>query len=268
MEALAGRRIAVTRRSGQASRLAALLRERGADVVEVPSIEIVAARDSGALDEALRDLETFDWIAFTSPNAVEAVAARLAALGLPTRLTPRGPKLASVGPGTTASIAAAFGGEPVSAEPAADFRAAGLLAALRERGVAVDRILIPASSRARDELSEGLRGLGATVVVAAAYETVEPEGLRERVRGCLDSGLDLAVFASPSAAEAFAAAAGERARGLAAAVIGPTTAQAALALGFQVREVADPCTVDGLVAAVLRALAGRGGGAGSGPGRR
>ena len=69
---LVGRRIAVTRRSGQAGRLAALLRERGADVIEVPSIEIVAARDSGALDAALRELEGFDWIVFTSPSCSNA----------------------------------------------------------------------------------------------------------------------------------------------------------------------------------------------------
>jgi uroporphyrinogen-III synthase len=99
------------------------------------------------------------------------------------------------------------------------------------------------------------------VTVAAAYSTVDAPGLREAVGRCLGDGFDAATFAAPSAVEAFAAAAGERAPGLAAVVIGPTTEAAARAAGFRVLTVASPSTVEGLVAALERVL-----GAGTGAG--
>ena len=93
--------------------------------------------------------------------------------------------------------------------------------------------------------------------MVAAYSTVEPPGLGPAVAACLDQGFDLALFASPSAVEVFVRAAGERARGLAVAVIGPTTEAAARAAGLDVRGVASPSTVEALVSAAERALSGR-----------
>ena len=129
-------------------------------------------------------------------------------------------------------------------EPKADFRAAGLLAAFAGERLAGRRVLLPASTAARDELAAGLRGQGAVVDLVAAYSTVEPPGLGPAVASCLDQGFDLALFASPSAVEAFARAAGKRARGLPVAVIGPTTEAAARAGGLDVRGVASPSTVE------------------------
>jgi uroporphyrinogen III methyltransferase/synthase len=123
-------------------------------------------------------------------------------------------------------------------------------------------VLVPSSTRARDELVRGLRELGAEVDVVAAYATVEPAGLAAAVARCLDEGCDLALFASPSAVEAFAHAAGERARGLRVAVIGPTTEAAARAAGMAVEATARPATAEGLVAAAERALGGPPGGGG------
>ena len=254
MEGLAGRRIVVTRRPGQASRLTELLEQRGAHVVEVPSIEIVPVRDPAPLDEALRALERYQWLVFTSANAVGALLGRLVALGLEPRLTGRGPRIASVGPATTTALAASFPADRVSLEPASEHRAAGLVQAFASEGVRGARVFVPASSRGRGELAAGLHDLGAQVEVAVAYETVVPGDLDARVRACIDSGFDLVAFASPSAVDGFASAAGERVRGLRAAVIGPTTAQAAEAAGFDVCAVASPSTVEALVAAVETAL--------------
>jgi uroporphyrinogen-III synthase len=254
VSALAGRRVVVTRRAGQASALAELLAARGATVVEVPAIEIVAPADVGPLDQALRGLSGYGWIAFTSANAVNAVLGRLALLGLEPRLAARGPQIASVGPATTAALRSAFPADRVSLEPTGDLRAAGLLAAFARQGVSGSRVLLPCSSRAREELAAGLRALGAEVDAVVAYETVEPADLRQRVDACLAAGFDLLAFASPSAVDGFAHAAGERARGLPAVAIGPTTAVAARAAGFEVRAVAQPSTAEGLVAAALEAL--------------
>jgi uroporphyrinogen-III synthase len=92
------------------------------------------------------------------------------------------------------------------------------------------------------------------VDVGVAYATVEPPDLAARAAAALAEGFDLLAFASPSAVESFAHAAGERARGLPAVAIGPTTAEAARAAGFEVRAVARPSTAEGLAAAAETAL--------------
>jgi uroporphyrinogen-III synthase len=247
---LAGRRIVVTRRTDQASRLIRLLEERGAVVLKVPVTAIGPPEDPAPLDEALRGLDRFDWIVFTSANAVEAVRDRLAALGL----LARGPRVASVGPATTGALGRAFPEDRVDLEPEADYRAAGLLHAFEAHGCSGARVLVPLSSRGRQELPLGLRELGAEVTVATAYTTTEPPGLAEAVRRCVDQGFDAATFAAPSAVQAFAKAAGAGAQGLPAVVIGPTTEAAARKALFDVLATASPSTVDGLVAALERAL--------------
>ena len=251
---LAGRRIVVTRRAGQASRLVRLLQERGATVREVPATAIGPPDDPGPLDAALRSLERFDWVAFTSANAVEAIQDRLAALGLAIRLSARGPRIASVGPATTRALEEAFPDDRVDLEPAEDYRAAGLLQVFETRGCSGARVLIPASSRGREELPSGLRALGSEVTVATAYATVEPPGLPEAVRECLREGFDAATFAAPSAVQAFAGAAGARTEGIPAVAIGPTTEAAAREARFDVLATASPSTAEGLVAALERAL--------------
>jgi uroporphyrinogen III methyltransferase/synthase len=252
---LLGRRIVVTRRREQSSALVGELEARGATVLEVPSIEIRPASDPGPLDAALEGLEAYDWVVFTSENAVRGVLGRTIVLGIPPRLGGRSRRLASIGASTSVALAAAFPEDRIDLQPAAEFRATGLLRAFEQRGdLAGRRVLLPASSRAREELPAGLRALGAQVDVVVAYETVEPQGLAAAVRRCLVERFDLALFASPSAVEAFAEAGGEAARGLPAAVIGPTTEAAARAAGFDVRAVAQPSTTAGLVAAACQAL--------------
>jgi uroporphyrinogen III methyltransferase/synthase len=256
MPSLAGRRIVVTRRAGQSSSLVSLLQARGAEVVEVPSIEIRAPEDTRPLDEALRDLGRFRWLVFTSANAVEAVRARLGALELPQALTSRGSKLASVGAATTTALRTAFPADLVALQPTQAFEGGELARVFAGEDLAGARVLVPCSSRARDELARGLRALGADVLPVVAYETVEPRDLAPRVARCLEQGFDLALFASPSAVESFAQAAGARVRGLPAVAIGPTTAEAARKAGLELRGVAAPSTAEGLVRAAERALGG------------
>lgn len=255
MTALAGRRIVVTRRPGQASALVQSLRDRGAEVIEVPAIETAPPEDTGPLDEALGRVEGYDWVAFTSANAVEAVRDRLGALGLSPSLSRRGPRIASVGASTSDALRAAFPGERVALQPEGEFGAVGLLRAFARTRCDGARVLLPVSGRARDELPQGLRALGAAVDVVEAYRTIEPSGLAEAVTRCLDMGFSAATFASPSAVEGFLKAAGPRAAGLPAVVIGPTTEAAARAAGMDVREVAHPSTTEGLVAALERMFA-------------
>jgi len=254
VSALQGRRVVVTRQKSQAASLAERLQALGATVLEVPAIDIVAPEDTGPLDEALEALDRYDWVVVTSSNAVKAVLTRLTVLGLYPKLGGPNRRVASVGLATTAALRASFPEDRKLLEPKAAFRAAGLLEAFANERLGGRRILVPASSAAREELATGLRGMGAVVDVVAAYATIEPPGLGEAVGRCLEQGFDLALFASPSAVEAFADSAGDRTRGLPVAVIGPTTEAAARAAGFDVKGVASPSTLEALVATAERVL--------------
>ena len=254
MSTLQGRRVVVTRQKSQAGGLAERLQAKGATVLEVPAIDIVPPRDIGPLDEALESLDRYDWVVLTSANTVNAVLSRLTVLGLYPKLGSEKRRVASVGPATTAALRSSFPEDRGVLEPKTDFRAAGLLDAFSKERLIGRRMLVPASSEAREELASGLRGMGAVVDVVAAYSTIEPPGLGEAVGRCLEQGFDLALFASPSAVEAFARSAGDRAAGLPAAVIGPTTEAAARAAGLDVRGVAAPSTLEALVATAERVL--------------
>ena len=103
---LQGQRILVTRAQAQAHDLEARLRALGAVPLAFPTIHITPPRDGyAALDTALRELTTFDWVVFTSVNGVDHVWQRLAVLGLDDHLF-TGLRLAAIGPATAAELAA------------------------------------------------------------------------------------------------------------------------------------------------------------------
>jgi len=246
---LAGRRIVVTRRSEQSGSLVARLSDLGATVIELPLIEVTPPADMAPLDAALRGLGRYDWVVFTSANAVRSLSDRMTDLGLAERAL-TGRKVASVGPATTRTLTECFTGLVVSAE-AARHDAEALLGELAAgaRGL---RFLLPTSDRARDVLPEGLRRAGATVDVVTAYRTVAPSGLRDRVLECLRREVDLVTFASPSAVENLKEAVPERIAGIRAAVIGSVTEDACRRAGIDVVAVAVPATADGLVTSMER----------------
>jgi uroporphyrinogen III methyltransferase/synthase len=247
---LAGRRVVVTRPRRDAAALVEQLAGLGAEVIEAPAIEIAPPTDPTPLDRALGNLASFDWIAFTSANAVDAVGRRLDALGLP---LPGAVKVASVGEATSEAIAATFG-RPADLEPAGDFRAAGLLRAFAGLG-AIGRVLLPVSDRARTELRDGLRAAQVEVSTVVAYATVPSTALAGRLDEALSrGGVDVVLLASPSAVESLGAALGPRGAGLATIAIGPTTETAARQAGLRVLAVAASPGVDGLVEATLRVL--------------
>ena len=246
---LAGRRILVTRRPEQAGSLRERLVEQGAEVVEVATIEIAPPDDPGPLDAALRALYRYHWLLFTSGNAVRFVADRFAALGLDAARAIQGVRVGSVGPATTAALRERLPGVQVALEPAAEFRAEGLVAALGD--VAGQAILFPCSDKAREELPVMLEARGARVDVVTAYRTRVPSELGPRLSACLEQGVDLVTFASPSAVDGLVQSLGGRSEGLACAVIGPVTEGAARNAGLEVRATASPSTAEGLVAAIV-----------------
>jgi uroporphyrinogen III methyltransferase / synthase len=250
---LAERRILLTRRSEQSEPLARRLTDLGGTVVFAPAIEVGQPEDPGPLDQALRDLDGYEWLVFTSPNAVAAVKKRLEALDRKT--LPAGLKVASVGRSTSEAAQEAFPECRVALAPKDDYGAEGLLEAFAKLDLPPRRVLLPVSDLSPPTLADGLRALGATVHQRIAYRTSTPEDLASRLEETLASGIDLVLFASPSAVQAVTEILGADAAGLPAVVIGPTTAASARLAGMQILGVADPSTVEGLVAAAVRALA-------------
>ena len=248
-KALAGRRIVVTRRPEQSAGLCDRLEELGATVVELPLIEVAPPAEMAPLDAALRRLDRYHWVVFTSANAVRSLSERITDLGLAER-TLMSRKIASVGPSTANALRECFPGIAVAIE-AAKHDAESLMKELAA-GARGKRFLVPTSDRARDVLPAGLREEGAEVDVVVAYRTVAPADLRERILEGLRSGADIVTFASPSAVHNFAAAAPEWVPRIAAAVIGPVTEEACRGAGIEVKVVAAPASAQGLAEALAR----------------
>jgi uroporphyrinogen III methyltransferase / synthase len=254
---LFGRRVVVTRARAQAGELSADLEKLGAEVHEFPTIEISPPEDFGPLDAAIRDLDSFGLIVFTSVNGVEAFLKRLQHHGLDLRALPRDAKVAAIGPATAERIEQA--GLRVDVIPA-EYRAEALIEALGARPLAGERVLIPRAKVAREVLPEKLREAGAEVVVPPAYESVPSSEGKEEVSLRLQSGeIDCVTFTASSTVENFVGAFGaeEAARLLSetrVACIGPITADTARKYGLRVDAEGKEYTIPGLIEAVTGLL--------------
>ena len=244
---LSGRRIVVTRARAQASDLVQGLTALGAEVVCVPVIRIEPLPDLTPLRRALAVLPTYDWVVFTSTNAVDVACTEPAGFART--------QVAAIGATTAAAlqrrgVAVALVPEPYVAE--------ALVAALVARGVAGKRILVPGAERARAVLGDGLRAAGAAVDVIPVYRTVGEEGAgSELAHDLLSGAVNAVTFTSSSTVEHFAALVGPETSAcgrFVAAVIGPITAATARELGVASGGLVEaaPSTVDGLVAALGR----------------
>jgi uroporphyrinogen III methyltransferase/synthase len=254
---LFGRRVVVTRARAQAGELSAELEKLGAEVYEFPTIEIVPPEDFGPLDSAIRGLDSFDWLVYTSVNGVEAFVDRLRHHGLDLRAVPRGAKVAAIGPATAERLEEV--GLRVDVVPK-EYRAEALIEALDSGSLAGKRVLIPRARVAREILPEKLREAGAEVVVPPAYESVPSSEGREELSLRLRSGeIDCVTFTASSTVENFVGAFGEEEAaqllsGTRVACIGPITADTARKRGLRVDAEADEFTIPGLVEAVLGLL--------------
>jgi uroporphyrinogen-III synthase len=243
---LKGMRVLVTRRPEQSSGLTQELRAQGATVIEVPLIAVAPPQDAAPLDGALHSIEAYDWLVFTSVNAVRAVADSLRGLGAMSVYPP----VASVGPSTSEGIREYLPGARIERMPQSDYRAEGLLAAFSDGEVYGKHFLLPVSDRARDVLADGLAARGGHVDRVVAYRTVAPPEAGPVLARALAEGVDVVTFASPSAVENFAELAPARGVGVRAAVIGPVTEARARALGLEVVAVAEPATSEALARAL------------------
>ena len=251
---LSGRRVVVTRARAQAGELSAELEKLGAEILEFPTIEVRTPEDFGPLNVAIRDLDSFDWLVFTSVNGVEAFVERLAHHEQDLRAVPRGAKIAAIGPATAERVRKA--GLRVDVVPR-EFRAEALIEELAAGELADQRVLIPRARVAREIPPERLRESGAEVVVPPAYESVpSSEGKDELAKQLKGGEVDCVTFTASSTVENFVGAFGEgEAGGLLAGVriacIGPITAETARGHGIRVDAEAREYTISGLVEAVV-----------------
>jgi uroporphyrinogen-III synthase len=250
---LANRRVLVTRGASQAPKLSDGLRALGAIPVEVPVIEIRPPESYDPLDSALRNLGTYDWLIFTSANAVHVFGERAASLGVV--VAPTGFQLATVGAAT--AQAARDSGMTVDLVPDA-YVAESLVTALQNQ-IEGKRVLLARAAVARDVIPDGLRSAGASVDVVDAYQNVMPEAAPHQLRHAYARGLDAATFTSSSSVThlSHAAQAGGMPfplKGVRAVSIGPITTQTLHQLNWPPAVEADPHDIQGLIAAVARVL--------------
>ena len=240
---LFGRRVVVTRARHQASGLVERLRATGAEAVEVPTIDIADPDDGGeALRAAAAHVRDFDWVCFTSPNAVERF---LACLHDARALADA--RVAAVGPGTGAALARA--GIVADLVPERSL-AEGLVATFPHGS---GRVLLPQAAAARPVLADGLAAKGWAVTVAHAYRTVPTTPPPDLLASAAKA--DAIAFTSASTVLSYLTAAGPAAVPPVVASIGPVTTAAAEAEGLTVTVTATDHTLDGLVTALIAALA-------------
>lgn len=249
---LSGQRVLITRAKEQASALSSELKHAGATVVEIPSIEIRPPRSYRPLDNALRAVESYDWLILTSVNGVEALFSRIAALRIPMTAFAK-VKIAAIGPATKRAIEEH--GLPVHVMPQ-EYVAEAVVLALHGK-VEGTRILIVRAKVARDVLPRELRRLAAAVDVVEAYETVIPRESRSKLLTILKDPRrrpQIVTFTSSSTVKNFLSMLGSRTTlldGIRFASIGPVTSATLKEKGLPVDIQAEQYTMPGLVKAIV-----------------
>ncbi len=254
---LFGKRVLVTRPREQAAELVDRLEAAGAEAIEAPMIRIAPPEDLGPLDDACAHARSFDWMVFSSANAVDSFINRLLAGANDLRAL-GSVKLCAVGPATAERLAAH--GLKVDLTPA-EYRAESLLNAIAETGdVRGLRILLPRADIGREILADDLRKQGAEVTEVVAYRTVlaepEREGEPDVYRMLLERRIDVVTFTSASAVRNFvrvlgAEPAADLVRTTIVASIGPVTAEAATQCNITTTIMPASYTVPALVDAIV-----------------
>jgi uroporphyrinogen III methyltransferase/synthase len=244
-----GKRIIVTRSRDQASVFSEMLIDRGATTVEFPTIEVVPPENWNELDSAIKAIETYNWLIFTSGNAVRFFMERLRSLNKDLRVL-KGVNICTVGPKTSESLESY--GLKADLIPS-EFKAEGVLTALGGVKVRGLKFLIPRAKVAREIIPDRLRELGAEVTVATAYENRKPASDVERVRKLLEEKKIAAItFTSSSTVHNFVEILGQKEyksllNGVAIACIGPVTAKTAEEYGMKTNIMPKDYTIPALV---------------------
>jgi uroporphyrinogen III methyltransferase/synthase len=252
---LFGKRIVVTRSREQASEFTARLSDLGAECVEFPTIEVTPPPSWKELDGAIGNLETYQWLVFTSVNGVKYFFDRLEDSGQDARNL-KGIQIAAIGPKTADAIREKGVRPDLVPE---EYRAEAVVEAFRKRGVKGLRILLPRAAEAREVLPQELERMGAAVEVVAAYRTVRPKGAKDEIRDMLEKGdIHMVTFTSSSTVSNFMGMFEEEGGRLLkwmekvkVACIGPVTAKTAKERGLSVHITPPDYTIEALAKAIV-----------------
>ncbi len=248
MKPLSGQSVVVTRTRAQASTLVDRLQRLGAEVVELPVIEVEEPADGGrGLTRAAERLVSgeYGWVACTSPNAVSRL---LRALG--DRPVPPTVRWAAVGTGTGRALRE--GGHPVDLVPErslSDALADAFPAAGPPGPTGPERVLFPRAETVTGVLAAGLRAKGWLVDEVVAYRTVAGDPSPEAVDAARRA--DVVAFTSSSTVERALELLGSGGVPPVVVTIGPVTSASARSAGLSVSAEAQPHTIEGLVEAVV-----------------
>ncbi len=239
MKPLQGKRIVVTRPPHKATAFADQLQALGAEAIILPTISIEPLADPSELDEALR--QAYDWVIFTSANAVEHMWMRFAAMNIAPQLPPN---VAVVGSATAESLQKyGIQADLIPSQHTAE----GLCDALFAHGdFHGQRIFLPQGDLARPYLSDHLRAAGAQVKHVVAYRNIRP--LMDTAS--LVQPFDAITFTSSSSIQNFVALYDKPVEVIGAAqvvCIGPIAAQTAHEEGLPVHAIAEPHSLAGLL---------------------
>ncbi|MBN2038457.1 MAG: uroporphyrinogen-III C-methyltransferase [Spirochaetes bacterium] len=246
---LFGKKIVVTRTRQQASALSSALYSLGAKTVELPTIEIKRKDDLTDLIDAVRNIEKYSWIIFTSQNAVNIFFDVLKENDKDARCM-HSLKIAAIGPATAKEL------EHYFIKPdliPSKYVAEEIVAEMSKEDINGKSILLPCAAEARQTLKEGLLELGAEVDRIHIYDTVVPENMSEELLAEVSSA-DMITFTSSSAVKNFSKIANKTDTRI--ACIGPITADTASGLGYNPDIVASEYTIDGLVQAITEYYTG------------
>ena len=254
---LFGRRIVVTRSREQAGEFIEMLEERGAEAIPAPTIRVLPPADMSALERAAAGAGSYDWIIFTSANAVDSFMKCLLAISDVREL--KGVRICTIGPSTASRLSRY--GIRVDLTPA-EYRTEALIDAMRAKGpLHAARVLLPRADIARELLAEELRNTGAEVIEVEAYRTVLASGDREGdhdvYRMLLDRQIDAVTFTSASTVRNFVEILGhdqavDLLQSTVVASIGPVTAEAAQQLNIMTSVMPERYTIPDLVDALVR----------------
>ncbi|MGI8887961.1 MAG: uroporphyrinogen-III synthase [Nocardioidaceae bacterium] len=250
---LFGWRILVPRTKEQAGTLSAGLRAYGGVPEEVPTISVEPPRNPMQMDKAVRGLVEgrYEWIVFTSVNAVKAVREKFDDYGLDARAF-SGLKVAAVGDKTADSIA--FWGIRADLVPGGEQSARGLLEVWPPYDELLDpinRVFLPRADIATESLVAGLHDLGWEVDDVTAYRTVRAAPPPAPTRDAIKTGkFDAVVFTSSSTVRNLVGIAGKPHANTVIAAIGPATAKTCEEHGLRVDVLASQPSVEALAEAL------------------
>lgn len=250
---LFGRRIVVTRARAQASGLITSLTELGAQCIEIPTIQVVAPEDNTPLENAIKNIEQYDWMVFTSVNGVKFFFDTLFKSGKDVRSMGH-LKYACIGPVTKQELMKH--GIVCDVLPES-YRAESVIEAFSGMEIGDKNILLPRAREARSILPKELAAMGARVDEVTAYVTIQvTEGKNQLIELLENRKIDMVTFTSSSTVKNFKSLlpqdqVADLLQDVKIASIGPITSNTAVAEGITPDITAIEYTIPGLIHAII-----------------